>query len=102
MDNLEIACMDAFAAWWKEASIPAPPYQKKGPKPAFEAGFRAGATYEPKTRWVVIDAKDQVLRCERCGTTHALADGVNHRPIWFATGVMNGFIKEHSQCEERK
>lgn len=55
----------------------------------------------PAAKWVVIDAKDQVLRCERCGTTHALADGVNHRPIWFATGVMNGFIKEHSTCEER-
>lgn len=52
------------------------------------------------TPWVVIDARDQVMRCDRCGATHPLADGVNGRPVWFATGVMNGFAQNHADCEE--
>lgn len=62
--------------------------------------YRAALETELPTPWVVIDAGDQVLRCDRCGTTHPLADGVNHRPIWYATAIMRGFTKEHSECEE--
>lgn len=55
---------------------------------------------DPATPWVVIDAGDQVLRCNGCGATHPLADGINHRPIWFALGVIEGFRREHRECEK--
>lgn len=100
MDRNERALMDAFATWWKSATAAPPPAQRTAPMDAFKAGFAAGIEHEPATPWVVIDAGDQVLRCLHCKETHPLADGINHRPIWFAAAIMRGFAHEHRECEE--
>lgn len=54
----------------------------------------------PRQPWVVIDARDQVLRCNGCGCTHPLADGITHKPIWFATAIMEAFGREHRECKK--
>jgi len=48
----------------------------------------------------VLDAHKQVMRCLGCGDEHPLDDGVNGRPVWQAVATMNGFSKEHEDCDE--
>lgn len=50
----------------------------------------------------VLDAHKQVMRCLGCGAEHPLDDGVNGRPVWQAVATMNGFSKEHEDCDEGK
>ena len=50
-----------------------------------------------KTPWIVVDAKDQVFRCDRCKDTYPLANVVGH-PVEIFLGASAGFIKVHKNC----
>lgn len=52
-----------------------------------------------KTPWIVIDAKDQVMRCQRCQETEPLST-INYREVRFACGIMNAFVEAHKECKE--
>lgn len=53
---------------------------------------------ECRAAWVVLDAVEQVMRCERCQTTKPLAVCVG-KPIGEAAAIMNGFVDEHRGCK---
>lgn len=99
LDDLEAAELDLTQARLEWDSDPHYSLKDETVKTILEAFALVRAPEEKKTPWVVMDARAQVMRCDRCSQTHPLADGFNGRPIWFATGVMNGFIKEHAECE---
>lgn len=54
-----------------------------------------------RTDWIVIDAKDQVARCNRCGGTAPLTSVIN-QPVAVFLGFSQGFIKAHKGCKEKK
>lgn len=54
-----------------------------------------------KTRapWCVLDAKEQVFRCERCKETCPTGLVIGQR-IEVFLGLSDGFIKAHKWCKE--
>ena len=57
-------------------------------------------TVKRESKWVVIDAKAQVMRCDRCGHTEPLAL-INGRQLDFALGIMKAFVDIHKKCKAR-
>ena len=58
-----------------------------------------GGAMKKKTPWIVVDAKAQVFRCDRCKDTYPLANVVG-QPVEIFFGLSSGFIKAHKQCKE--
>lgn len=54
-----------------------------------------------RTDWIVIDAKTQEVRCNRCGDTAPLTS-VMGQPVAVFLGFSQGFVKAHKHCKEKK
>lgn len=52
------------------------------------------------TRWVVIDAVEQKMKCLRCGCTRPTSI-LTGKILSDAVAIMNGFVAEHKNCENR-
>lgn len=52
-----------------------------------------------KVHWCVIDAKDQVFRCQRCKDTYPLSAVVG-QPVDFFLSASRTFMKLHKNCKE--
>lgn len=53
-----------------------------------------------RATWTVIDARDQVMRCKRCGGTRPLSD-INGQEVSEAIKIINRFISDHKDCKEQ-
>ncbi|MDX2074669.1 MAG: hypothetical protein SFX19_09970 [Alphaproteobacteria bacterium] len=52
-----------------------------------------------KCAWVVLDAKKQEMRCDRCKETEPLSL-ITGKRLDFAAGIMKAFADIHKDCAE--
>lgn len=53
---------------------------------------------EDSCRWIVIDARDQVMRCDRCRETKSL-DQISGREGMEAVKIIRNFTETHKDCK---
>lgn len=53
-----------------------------------------------KVSWCVVDAKAQVIRCDRCMEAYPLS-GVYGQPVDIFLAISSAFIKLHKGCKEK-
>lgn len=49
-------------------------------------------------RWVVVDAKNNCMRCRRCGDTESM-DIIVGKRLDYAAGIMQAFSDAHGKCQ---
>lgn len=62
----------------------------------YRARKRAAAA-QSNVKWAVLDARQQVMRCARCGKTKALTE-IKGVPVHDALGIIRAFVEAHTGC----